>query len=136
MAKRGRPKKTLSDLPSDWREKMLELAATGASDVELRIDALGHISDDLWYRLIDEEPEFSRTVKKAHDLCEAWWVKAGRAGSVGKINLNTGSWIFNMKNRFSWRDKHDYEHSGPGGKDLNPPKIVVITGAAAESEKE
>lgn len=35
------------------------------------------------------------------------------AGIVGKIpGFNASVWIFNMKNRFKWRDRHDIEVQG------------------------
>lgn len=40
--------------------------------------------------------------------------------------FNNTLWIFNMKNRFGWRDKQDIEHSGPDGKPLGAQNITVI----------
>jgi hypothetical protein len=108
--KGGRPKKTLSDLPKNWKQIIVDLKKEGASDVEVRV-ALD-ISDDLWKRMIEEIEEFSRTVKKGTDLCEAWWVKAGRTGIKDKT-FNAVLWYMNMKNRFGWKDKS--ELSGPDG---------------------
>jgi len=116
----GRPKKKLSDLPQGWQSKMEELASEGASDVELRISALDGISDDLWYRFIEEEEEFSRTVKRCHGLCQVWWEKVGRTGAVGG-DINPTTWIFNMKNRFNWRDKKDVLQNVSGTIDLIAP---------------
>lgn len=107
----GRPKKTLDDLPDNWKLEMLTRAKDGESDVELRINALGGISDDLWYRFIEEEPEFSRTLKECRLLQESWWNAKGR-GMVGGDSGNAAVWIFNMKNRFGWKDKTETEHKG------------------------
>ena len=107
----GRPKKTLDDLPDNWKLEMLTRAKDGESDVELRINALGGISDDLWYRFIEEEPEFSRTLKECRLLQESWWNTKGR-GMVGGDSGNAAVWIFNMKNRFGWKDKTETEHKG------------------------
>lgn len=36
-----------------------------------------------------------------------FWEKIGLAGATGKVEgFNAASWIFNMKNRFNWTDKH------------------------------
>lgn len=105
----GRPKKTLDDLPDGWKDIMLKIAGEGGSEVEIRV-ALGCISDDLWYRFIDEEPEFSRTVSTCKLICQSWWEKTGRAGLFmgGKDNpFNSTVYTFNMKNRFSWADKQE-----------------------------
>lgn len=107
----GRPKDTPTKrLSAGWKEKMLDLARGGASDVELRAE-LG-ISEDLWYRWIEEEPEFSVTIKSCKVLCQVWWEKTGRKMASGSESGNATVWIFNMKNRFNWRDKQDVEHSG------------------------
>lgn len=99
----GRPKKDLSELPDDWKEQVLALGAEGGSDVEMRV--LLRISTDLWYRWLDEEPEFSETIKEARELCECWWTSHGRRMSSGAAEGMPAVYIFNMKNRFKWRDK-------------------------------
>lgn len=119
----GRPKKTLDDLPKDWKAKMIELAGEGASDVELKVTALGGISNDLWYRLIDEEPEFSETVKQCTLLCETWWARLGREGAASKTDINPTVWIFNMKNRFGWKDKQELS----GDKDQPLVPVINVT---------
>lgn len=109
---RGRPKKELSDMPNGWEKKMIDLASQGASDVELRVEALGGISNGLWYRLIEEEPEFAEVVKQCGDLCESWWAKQGRQ-NLTNTRFSPTLWYMNMKNRFGWADKH--EHAGSEG---------------------
>lgn len=111
MARRvGRPKdRPEKKLEAGWRDRMIELASEGASDVEVRV--MLKISADLWYRWIEDEPEFSSTVKICRDLCETWWEKNGRKMAAGAAG-NSAVWIFNMKNRFGWRDKQEVEHSG------------------------
>ena len=100
----GRPKKKLDCLPNGWQEGVVELAEQGASDVELR-DYL-NISDDLWYRFIEEEPEFSLTIKKASRKCRIWWEKSGRLNLDNK-DFSPTLWYMNMKNRFGWADKQE-----------------------------
>ena len=108
----GRPKKTLDILPRGWRGELIRMGDEGASDVEMRVYL--DISNDLWYRFLEEEPEFSETVKRAQERAEAWWNKVGRSNlelSKGE-SFNSTTWIFNMKNRFNWRDKQDVNQSG------------------------
>ena len=100
----GRPPITLDKLPSDWKDKTIELATIGASDVEIRAEALDCICHETWTRLIKEEPEFSETVKKAKLLCNVWWEKNGRVNLENNAFSYTG-WYMNMKNRFGWKDK-------------------------------
>lgn len=107
----GRPKNQVIDrLKEGWQTKFLEMGREGCSDVEIRA-AFG-ISDDLWYRWIAEDEEFSRTYKAAKAACHAKWEEMGRKMAFGQVDGNPTTWIFNMKNRFNWRDKQDVEHSG------------------------
>lgn len=103
----GAPKKTLENaLPEGWKEKMMQCAKDGASQLEVRVEILG-ISTDLWYRFISEEPEFSETVKICSDLCQSYWERLGRQLSGGDKEGSAATWIFNMKNRFGWKDKSE-----------------------------
>lgn len=119
--KRGRPKVMLSDLPKGWKESMLELASEGASELEIRITALDGICHETWERLINENKEFSETVKRCRGLCQVWWEKVGRNGAAGAGEINPTTWIFNMKNRFDWRDKRDVEQTHKGSVNLVAP---------------
>lgn len=109
----GRPKVSISErveeglIPEDWEEHILDMASEGASDVEIR--AYLKISDDLWYRWIEEDDGFSRTIKTAKMLCHAKWEQMGRKMAFGEVEGNPTTWIFNMKNRFGWKDKTETE---------------------------
>ena len=102
----GRPKITLSDLPEGWQEKIIEMSKEGASDVEIRAEALGCLCHETWTRLIKEEPIFSETVKKAKAYCNSWWERKGRVNLDSSTFSYTG-WYMNMKNRFQWADKQE-----------------------------
>lgn len=107
----GRPKNQVDDrLKKGWQSRFLEMGKEGCSDVEIRSEF--GISDDLWYRWIEEDEEFSRTYKAAKAACHAKWEEMGRKMAFGQAEGNPTTWIFNMKNRFNWRDKQDVEHSG------------------------
>ena len=110
----ARPKKTLTDLPKKWKNTILKMKKDGASDVEVRV-ALD-ISQELWERFIKEIDEFSITIKKGKDLCEAWWLAHGRKQLENK-QFNMVLWYMNMKNRFGWRDKTETDITS-GGKPL------------------
>ncbi len=112
MAGVGRPKIQISDLPEGWKENMLLAAKQGKSQLSIRINCLDGICHETWERLIKEEPEFTETVKKCNDYIQDWWEEVGREGAIGANAINPTTWIFNMKNRFDWRDKRDIEQSG------------------------
>jgi hypothetical protein len=104
----GRPKKSL-DLWKGWAKDVLDLYVDGASDVEIKAlvwQKRGSFSNDLWGRWMDEEKEFSETIKMGRTFAKAWWEKKGRSG-VDSQEINSTMWYMNMKNRYGWRDKQD-----------------------------
>lgn len=112
---KGRPKITTDNFQDGWQEKMISLAKEGASDVELRAEVLDCICHETWSRLIDEDSDFSETVKRCKLLSVAWWEKSGRLGAVGVNKINPTVWIFNMKNRAGWADKQEIDQTISGG---------------------
>lgn len=114
---RGRPKSSI-DLPDGWYNDVLSLYAEGASDVEIKAyvyQKRGSFSNDLWDRWLEEEQQFSETIKQGRMLSEAWWAKTGRK-NLGNKEFSYTGWYMNMKNRFGWKDKQEVEqkteHSG------------------------
>lgn len=104
----GRPEDDVIDrLKEGWQTKFLEMGADGCSDVEIRAEF--GISTDLWYRWLKEDKEFSETATKAKALCHAKWEAMGRKMAFGLAEGNPTTWIFNMKNRFGWRDKQEVD---------------------------
>ena len=76
----GRPKAEF-DLPEGWYNDILSLYAEGGSDVEVKALIYkwrGSFSNDLWDRWLNEEEEFSQTIKNGRLLCESWWHKSGK----------------------------------------------------------
>lgn len=116
----GRPKIQLKDLPPTWKDDLIALGKVGGSDVEMMVK-IG-ISKGLWYRLLEEEPEFLNTVKEAQMHCEAWWVAHGREMATGDGKGMPAVYIFNMKNRFKWRDRPEDEQ-----QTITIPKLVIQT---------
>lgn len=108
----ARPKEDLSSLPQDWYLHVLNEYREGASDSEIKAwihEQRGSFSNDLWNRWVEEEPEFSETIKIGKILSEAWWSKKGRKNLENKDFSYTG-WYMNMKNRFGWQDSQRIQH--------------------------
>lgn len=61
------------------------------------------------YNWEKSEPKFLHAKKKAFEASMLTWERIGIAQAVGDKKHgrgSTASWIFNMKNRFGWTDKH------------------------------
>lgn len=143
----GRPKKTFEDakkkMPKDWEEQIISLYSQGGSDVEVRgllIDWLGSASFDLWERWLNEEPEFSQTIKRGRIKSQVWWESLGRtqlvqeAGKEATTRFDTTLWYMNMKNRFKWTDRQD---NTSGDKPMTSEKITVeILNSRDESQSD
>ena len=60
------------------------------------------------YNMSDANPSFLDARKIGMEKCRFFWEKLGIGATAGKVeNFNATCWIFNMKNRFGWRDKKD-----------------------------
>lgn len=98
----GRPRTTVEDLPDNWEDILRECGQEGGSAIEARC-MLG-IGDSAWRTLLQDSDDFRRAEKTRQALCEVWWERRGREMAMGDQG-NATVWIFNMKNRFKWRDK-------------------------------
>jgi len=131
----GRPKTTVDILWDTWPQDILDIYEEGGSDEEVRalicrkrIDQKKSFSTDLWYRWIEENEEFSETIKMGNMLSHGWWSNNGRTNLRDK-DFSSTLWYMNMKNRFGWRDKQDITMND---KDIQPVVVNLGTGAKPE----
>ena len=64
------------------------------------------------YKWVDRYPEFKAAKIEATEAALFFWERVGIEGLYmgGKDNpFNATVWIFNMKNRFGWRDKQEVD---------------------------
>lgn len=53
--------------------------------------------------------KFENKINEAERVGRLFWEKTGMAGTLGKIKyFNCAAWIFNMKNRYGWKDRIDH----------------------------
>lgn len=95
----GRPTK----YRKEYCQKLIDHMAEGLS-----FDCFGGdipVVDSTLYYWLDKHPDFSEAYKIGKKRQREFWEKLGRAGAAGKIdNFNSAAWIFNMKNRFAWKN--------------------------------
>lgn len=96
-------------------QSVIDLMSEGASIVE--VAAMLDISRSTLYEWIDQHIEFSDTIKKGMELCQAWWERQGRK-NLDNRDFNPTLWFMNVKNRFKddWRDKQEHDHTTKGEK--------------------
>lgn len=125
----GRPQFELSDLPSDWKDQMKELAKAGKSELATRVTL--EIGKTVWYRLKEENAEFRETVSVCLGLCQLWWENTGQEGMFmgGKDNpFNATIYTFNMSNRFGWSMKNESKTDvTTNGKDVGLPMHSFVS---------
>lgn len=64
------------------------------------------------YNWVEKHPQFLDAKNTAFEKSRLFWERIGVAGTTGKLpGWNPTGWIFNMKNRFNWRDKIETEQN-------------------------
>jgi transposase len=106
---RGRPTKYDPDFCDVIIEAMEKGFSKEAAAAHVRI------SKDTLYEWAKKYPEFSDALKLGVQLSQIFWEKKGIDNleeTYQGTKLNSTNWIFNMKNRFNWRDKKDLSLEG------------------------
>jgi len=96
----GRPSK----YKDDFCEQLIKHMSEGFS-----FESFGgkiSVNQDTLYAWARTHQEFSDAKKEAFEKSRLFWETIGIKGAQGKIPFfNVTAWIFNMKNRFGWRDQ-------------------------------
>lgn len=88
------------------------------------------ISKKTFYEWLKDKPEFAQAYEMAKTISESWWIKAGRAATMGQVpGFAPTPWIFNMKNRFGWKD-----NPGETPEQNQPPVIHIHTHPDKDSD--
>lgn len=96
--------------PTDYKPEYDEMLITHMSEgmsYESFAGKIGAYKQTL-YNWEKSQPTFLDAKREAWEKSRYFWEKIGVGGAVGKVNgFNVTAWIFNMKNRFGWRDRTD-----------------------------
>lgn len=106
--KMGRPSK----YKPEFCQMLIEHMAKGFSFESFA--GLIEVQGQTIYNWLESEPEFLEAKNAAFDKSRLFWERIGIEFLVNKYqgdNLNTTLWIFNMKNRFGWRDVKEEKES-------------------------
>ena len=98
----GRPTKYKKEYCQMLREHMAE----GLSYTTFQ--AVIFVSIETLYTWEKKHPAFLEAKKQGFAAGQMFWEKMGRSGAAGKLQgFQTGAWVFNMKNRFRWKDRQE-----------------------------
>jgi len=123
----GRPKVNPEDYNANWKQEVIGGYKLGKSDVWVRVNCFKDhtVSEDLWYRWIDEIDDFSLIIKSGHESSQSWWENVSQDHADGtNPQANATSLIFNMSNRFkdgrnSWQQRVNVEQTTKLSLDVN-----------------
>ena len=139
----GRPRTTLSDLRTDWRDAMLDIYQEGGSDAEVRvalaIPPARAMSYQVWESLIETSPPFAEAIKEGTELARAWWIRLGRQSILvpDKVRFNQVLYIFHVRNRFhEFREAKVLPPTNPN--DVTPDdkgQVTIYKAALPDNER-
>ena len=99
-------------------QKIVEEMAQGLSK-EAAAASVG-VTRQTMHTWTEHHPEFLDAIKLGEELCLEFWERLGVRGAAGLVDgFNATAWIFNMKNRAHWRDKHEVTGEGGGAININ-----------------
>jgi len=116
----SRPEGRPTDYKPEYCSQLVEHMAKGLS-FECFAGTIGVVKKTL-YNWCDQFPQFLHAKEIGTAKSMIFWEQIGidhivsRSESFGQgmgsesKSLNSSAWIFNMKNRFNWRDKIDHTH--------------------------
>ena len=123
----GRPKFSLAQLPPNWKLILQELGNQGKFDMDAKV-SLG-LSNDLFARLMEEEPEFSEAISKMRQLSETWWtsisIKAFQNGTSKNVNSNLYALMMRNAFKHNWNTTSNVDIT-TGGEKLDSNKKIEI----------
>lgn len=87
------------------------------------------VNKDTLYEWCKRHPAFSEAKKTAISKNLLFYDKMSIAAMAGKIkNFNATTYIFNMKNRHHWRDRHEYYEAETKDDFAIPSNLLPLDG--------
>lgn len=113
---KGRPRKTMEALvsrgiiPTTWREDILQMGREGKNKIHFANYL--NISREMMYRIMERDPDFFGTIKKAIQYSEDWFVSKALTewGKDGAKSINTTFMKYFLQNTYrdsGWVDRTD-----------------------------
>jgi hypothetical protein len=123
----GRPKITIDEFPKDWKEHLLRMGAEGMLDMDIK--AYLNISNDTFYRLLNEEPQFLEIVSQVRQLSHVWWINISRNSFANGTSKQVNSQLYSLilRNRFKdeWNAENKIDITTQGEKIDSNKKIEI-----------
>ena len=119
-----------------WKEDILNLGRKGKNKTNFANYL--NISRDVMYKLMKRDPEFKKTIMKAMELSEEWWVEKARVaweeGTSQKLNSNFFKYYMSNIYRDNWRVNVDITTDGDKIKQDDKIRIEIIKPIIDEDE--
>jgi len=119
-----------------WKEDILNLGRKGKNKTNFANYL--NISRDVMYKLMKRDPEFKKTIMKAMELSEEWWVEKARVaweeGTSQKLNSNFFKYYMSNIYRDNWRVNVDITTDGDKIKQDDKIRIEIIKPIIEEDE--
>jgi hypothetical protein len=89
----------------EYCQQLIDFMSQGYSFRSFASDIPG-VNSNTMHSWASKIPEFAEAKIKAQDNYFKYWEDLGKRGVNGEVkNFNAVAWIFNMKNRFHWRNE-------------------------------
>jgi hypothetical protein len=123
----GRPKISIDEFPKNWKEELIRMGNEGMLDIDIKVYL--NISNDTFYRLMNEEPEFSEIVSRMRQLSHAWWVAISRNSFTQGTSKQVNSQLYSLVLRNRFKDEWNAENKvdiTTGGEKIDSNKKIEI----------
>ena len=123
----GRPKISIDEFPKNWKDELIRMGNEGMLDIDIKVYL--NISNDTFYRLMNEEPEFSEIVSRMRQLSHAWWVAISRNSFTQGTSKQVNSQLYSLVLRNRFKDEWNAENKvdiTTGGEKIDSNKKIEI----------